>query len=295
MEQCVAVRAPAKLNLALAVGPRSETGYHPICSWMVTVDLHDELEVRRLPPGTLSRYAIVWHDDARRRSEIDWSITHDLAVRAHLLLEETVGRHLPLQLTLRKRIPVGAGLGGGSSDAAAMLRAVDELYALGLGTAKLRHLAERLGADVPFLIDGGSAVVEGFGEAMAPRDAPDLYIVLVLPEWSCATAEVYRHFDDLPPRDFDEDSVRAAAAARSVSELVDHELRNDLLPAAVGLTPQLDALLGDLAVIAERPARMTGSGSGLFVLADDPLHAEALAAAIEERLGVPALAIRTGG
>src|SRR5206468_3336755 len=132
MTSGLTVQAPAKLTLALSVGPPDANRMHPIASWMVTVDFHDDLHLLRLPSGSFSRYAILWHKDAKRRSEINWSITKDLAVRAHLALEKYLKRDLPVQLRLEKRIPVGAGLGGGSSDAAAMLRAVNEVFDLGL-------------------------------------------------------------------------------------------------------------------------------------------------------------------
>ena len=115
MGAALTLPSPAKLNLALAVGPPRPDGLHPICSWMTTIDLADELTITRLPPDRLSRYAILWHAEARRPREIDWSITKDLAVRAHLALERHCERALPLQMKLEKRIPLGSGLGGGSS------------------------------------------------------------------------------------------------------------------------------------------------------------------------------------
>src|SRR5262245_34048259 len=86
MNPSVLAHAPAKLNLALSVGPPGVDRMHPIASWMVTLDLFDELLITRLPEESLSRYAILWHKEARKRSDIDWSITKDLAVRAHLAL-----------------------------------------------------------------------------------------------------------------------------------------------------------------------------------------------------------------
>ena len=124
----IAVEPPAKLNLALAVGRPDGRGMHPICSWMVTISLCDLMVITRLPRDRLSRYAIGWHADAPRPGEIDWPTASDLAVRAHLALERHVKRSLPVQLKLDKRIPVGGGLGGGSSDAAATLRVVNELF-----------------------------------------------------------------------------------------------------------------------------------------------------------------------
>src|SRR5688572_1918801 len=164
MARSIKVLAPAKLNLALSVGPPAPElgGFHPIASWMMTVELFDELTLTRLEPGVLSRYAIVWHKDARRRSEINWSLTKDLAVRAHHALEKHIGRvgEFPVQMKLEKRIPVGGGMGGGSSDAAAMLRALNDLYELNLPREELAKVGATLGSDVPFLVHGGSAIVE---------------------------------------------------------------------------------------------------------------------------------------
>jgi 4-diphosphocytidyl-2-C-methyl-D-erythritol kinase len=284
--------APAKLNLALAVGPPDADGMHPVCSWMVTVDLCDELTVTRLPPDRLARYAILWHPDARRRSEIDWPVSRDLAVRAHLALERLAGRPLPVQLKLQKRIPVGGGLGGGSSNAAAMLRATNRLFELGLDDARLRDVAATLGADVPFFVAGGSATVEGRGERLRMHGrVPEIHAVIVFPELACPTGRVYAAYDELGPR-----SLRG----ERVSALVDGgarprpgDLFNDLTAAAIRFAPALSGLLEHLGALAGRPAHLAGSGSSLFVLADDALHAEKLAAAAEDRLGLPTVAVRT--
>ena len=158
MPEKITISAPAKLNLALSVGFPNADGMHPICSWMVTVDLFDELELTRLENDRFSRYGIIWHAEAKRRSGINWPITTDLAVRAHLALEDRFRRRLPLQLKIEKRIPVGGGLGGGSSNAAAMLLAVNRLFELGLSVEELAGIGEGLGADVPFLVRGGSAI-----------------------------------------------------------------------------------------------------------------------------------------
>jgi 4-diphosphocytidyl-2-C-methyl-D-erythritol kinase len=245
MSTAVRILAPAKVNLALAVGPPGSGGMHPISSWMLAVNLCDELLVTRLPDDRLSRYAILWHDEAPRRSDIDWSITRDLAVRAHHALEAHVGRRLPVQLRMDKRIPVGGGLGGGSADAAAMLRAVDALFELGLPDGDLEAIAATLGSDVPFLLHGGSAIVGGLGE------------------------QLERH-----------------AAAPDPAALF-----NDLAPAAARLAPELGTLGDAFTALAERPAHVTGSGSTLFVVADDPLHAEFLARAVRDQLAVPAAAV----
>src|SRR6185295_18407432 len=123
------------VNLALSVGPPlpagdPRAGMHPIASWMHAIDLCDEVWITRLVTGA-SRLDIAWADDAPRPSPIDWPSEKDLAFRAHRLLEGDTGRALPAAIRIAKRIPVGGGLGGGSSDAAATLLALNDLFALG--------------------------------------------------------------------------------------------------------------------------------------------------------------------
>lgn len=266
---------------------------HPIASWMVTVDLYDELLITRLPEESLSRYAILWHRDARRRSEIDWSITKDLAVRAHLALERRLDRPLPLQLKMEKRIPVGGGLGGGSSDAAAMLHGINALFELGLSDAELAEVASDLGSDVAFLVHGGSAIVEGLGDRVERHDSlPQIHAVLAFPDVSCPTGPVYGAFDRMH-----EGRMRPADAAR-VRSLVQSRIApdacfNDLAAPALQVAPTLRDEIDELAELAERPAHVSGSGSTLFVLCDDELHAEALAAATTKQLGLPAIAAKS--
>lgn len=286
----IAVRAPAKLNLALSVGPATSTAagsMHPICSWMVTVDLFDDLVVTRLDPGGLSRYAILWHKDAKRRSEINWSISKDLAVRAHLALQKHVGRELPVQLKLEKRIPVGGGLGGGSSDAAAMLRAVNELFQLGLTLDELATIGATIGSDVPFLVHGGSAIVGGFGAQLSRHDqTPQVHAVIAFPEANCPTARVYGLFDDQGEAKLRADSVMSMASNGRVASDAPF---NDLAAAAIRAAPELEDHLLNLAKLAQRPAHVSGSGSSLFVLCDDAMHAAALAEAVETQIGLPAV------
>jgi len=294
----ITVHAPAKVNLALSVGPPDPTrqGLHPIASWMMTVDLVDDLTLTQLEPGSLSRYAIVWHKDARRRSEIDWSITRDLAVRAHVALENRLGARgsLPVQMKLEKRIPVGGGLGGGSSNAAAMLRALNDLFDLGLSREDLADVGREIGSDVPFLVHGGSGIVEGVGEQLemhGPQQAPRLHMVLAFPETPCPTPRVYGLFDELGGAELRPQRVRELAAQRPGP--APEALFNDLTAAAVRAAPSLHDDLQRLSQLADRPAHVSGSGSSIFVLCDDQMHAIALADAAERKLNLPAVAAKT--
>jgi len=292
MQPAVQALAPAKLNLALSVGKPDATGMHPISSWMVTVDLHDELEIEARDEGSLSIYAIVWHPEAHRRTDIDWSITKDLAVRAHQRLEAHVSRKLPVRLHLQKRIPVGGGLGGGSSNAAAMLRGLNELFALRLSEETLAEIARPLGSDVPFLVRGGSAVVEGLGERLSHMPIPvDTHVVLLLPEAACPTGPVYKAFDALRP-DASLQEVRVRDMAQRASAPGVDEPFNDLAEPAMEVAPRLRGEREEIEDLIGRPVHVSGSGSTLFFLVNGPVEAELLAGAVRQRMGIPAIPVQ---
>lgn len=291
----------AKVNLALAVGrPEGEKGYHPISSWMACVDLRDDLHLLALDPSRASRYAILWHDDAPKRTDIDWPIAKDLAVRAQHALEARLGRRLTVQLKMEKRIPVGAGMGGGSSDAAAMLLALRDLYTLETDSDALRDVAMTLGSDIAFFIDEHAgpvaprpAIVEGFGERinrLAPSDEPR-WLAMLFPNVGCPTGEVYRAFDELCDMDHTlaSDDVRALASS---GDLDADSLFNDLASAACAVRPSLGELRAAAARSAESPVHVTGSGSALFVVARDEEHARWLVERLREDVSVPVRALR---
>ena len=272
--------APAKMNFSLSVGPSqaSQNGRHPIASWMTTIDFCDELSVTRLDEGDLSRYAVIWHEEAPRKTPIDWPITSDLAVRAHRFLEAEAGYPLPVQMKLEKRIPVGAGLGGGSSDAAAMLRATSALFDLDID---IHSIAASLGSDIPFLIDGGTQLVSGFGEKLEPLKEANKEVVLIMPPYGCPTGEVYDAFDELLDAKLDIDRVRRG------------DIFNDLTLSAIRITEELACDMARVKKIAEEEVHLSGSGSSMFVICDNAIHSETLAPVIEEKTGLVAIAACT--
>jgi 4-diphosphocytidyl-2-C-methyl-D-erythritol kinase len=272
--------APAKINLSLSVGPPIESKgmMHPIASWMTTLDFFDEVCVTRLDEGDLSRYAVLWHEDAPQKTTIDWPITSDLAVRAHRRLEAEVGRSLPIQLKVEKRIPVGGGLGGGSSDAAATLRALKELFQLDID---IHAIGASLGSDIPFLIDGGSQIVTGFGEQLESFSKVQRAVVLILPPYGCPTGEVYDAFDELCRPTLDEEQVR------------DGVIFNALTTAAMEISEELSSDMAKIEAVAEVEVHLSGSGSSMFVICDNVMHAEALTLVIKEKTGLVAIAANT--
>jgi 4-diphosphocytidyl-2-C-methyl-D-erythritol kinase len=304
------LRAHAKLNLALSVGgPVPPRGYHPIASWFVGIELHDTLELRRLGPGEDggSRHAVRWAGPgdgmlAPCPTPIDWALDKDLAVRAHRLLEMRVGRELPVEMTIIKRTPVGGGLGGGSSDAAAALVGVDRLFGLKNPRRELAAMSVELGSDVAFFLDEPRgearpgevddpgvedwprpALVTGFGETIERVDSPaSVDVLLLLPPFGCPTAEVYRAFDAAEHGEADGARVRGLIeSARPGSRWSARTLFNDLAGPACVVRPGLGDILRRLDGLSPHRVHVTGSGSTMFVIPEAGTGLEELAARVE--------------
>lgn len=278
------VRAHAKLNLALAVGPALDApgtpqhGYHPICSYMHAIELCDEVRIERLDPGEPSRFDIAWQQSDGGTTPVGWEIGRDLVYRAHRALEHHSGQALPCAITVRKSIPAGAGLGGGSSDAASVLLGLDRVFGLGLGHAGLMPIAMALGSDLGFFLDDASAdgstpprpaVVSGFGERIE-RVRPihaGAGVTLILPPFGCATGAVYRAYDRDPGSSERFSAVSESVRSLARSQSLDESARsNDLLEAAIGAVPRLRAVYASLCERLGVPVSLSGSGSTLFVL-----------------------------
>jgi 4-diphosphocytidyl-2-C-methyl-D-erythritol kinase len=274
----VTMAAHAKINLALAVDrPLSDgpcAGMHPIASWMAPIDLADTVTVERADASSCD---ITWSDG----DPVEWPLERDLAARAHAAMEDEFGP-LPARITVRKSIPAGGGLGGGSTDAGAVLRALNHLFALGLGADRLRTIAATLGSDIPFFIpddpDPASplapALVTGLGERIERVGVCDpahpgaaIPLLLIFPPFACPTGEVYRAFDEHPPAHFRGDDVEAIARAGVCDTTV---LFNDLAAPAIAIRPDLGVLRADLRRHLGRPVHVSGSGSTLFCLHATP-------------------------
>lgn len=254
----------AKVNLALAVGPpippgTPHSGYHPICSWMACIDLTDQIFLTRAD-GT-SSYDLAWLDGR----PVDWPTERDLVVRAHHALERHVGRELPVHIRLRKRIPAGGGLGGGSSNAAQTLLGLDELFGLQRGVHELQLVASTLGSDVAFFIDDATparpAIVSGLGEQIDRLDRLSSELVLVCPGFPCPTPDVYRAFDALHCATLDQRLIRTIATTGSLGRLF-----NQLAPAAERVEPRLALLRARIAEHVGTAPHVSGSGSTLFLI-----------------------------
>lgn len=261
--------APAKLNLYLHVLGRRDDGYHLLDSLVAFADIADVVTAR--PAETLSLeitgpFAAVLHGDPAEN--LVWSAATALATRA--------GIEAKAALTLEKNLPVASGIGGGSSDAAAALKALGELWGLDLGERKFQGLAESLGADVPVCLFGETAWLGGIGERVVPAPPlPPCAVVLVNPGVSLATPAVFKARTGA----FSESArfEAAPADAAALARLLEAR-RNDLTPAAVGLAPDIAAALRALAAeTGALIARMSGSGATCFALLADAAAAERVA------------------
>jgi 4-diphosphocytidyl-2-C-methyl-D-erythritol kinase len=300
--ETVELLCPAKVNLALSVGPPVSTPrgmLHGIASWMVAVAWGDTLTVAPAGAGP-SRFDLAYDPAAPLPGVIDWPVEKDLCYKAHALLQRHTGRDLPIRLTLRKRIPTGAGLGGGSSNAAGTLVGVNHLLDLGLPEATLLDLAAALGSDVPFLVGAllgrPSALVAGVGERLEalPVDRV-LPLVLAFPGFACPTGAVYQQFDHRPSRPAaapgpDLDRVRTLAAT---TPLPPDGPFNDLAEPACRVQPNLAEIVTRLASLLRLPVHVTGSGSTVFALCPDASAAQAAARKITADTGLAAVATNT--
>lgn len=283
--------ARAKLNLVLRIVGRRPDGYHLLDTLFHAIELHDDLWVAPAPSG------ITLHVTADRPG-LDVPVGSDnLVVKALTAAAEAAGATHGFEAHLHKRVPSGAGLGGGSSDAATALRLANTLLAAPLPAERLHELAARLGADVPFFLRSGSQWGRGIGDELSPASVTPLHFVLVVPPFGCPTADVYKnhasHWQSGP--------AQASLAHVTVPDTRDSAVRsgfcNDLEAAAERVRPELAALRRRIVDLGHGDVRMTGSGSALFLAFADA----AAAAACAERLrtlaeaGVAVLTTRSAG
>src|SRR5829696_8326596 len=217
----VRLRALAKVNYALDVLGLRADGYHEVSTVMQSISLADEVELRH-PSGafdlSLEPEEVEIGPQERNTTYLAWKA-----------LQRVTGREFPVKVTLRKKIPAGAGLGGGSADAAAVLVGLNELFGLGLRVDELSGIGAGIGADVPFCISGGTALGEGVGEILTPLPVPPAHhLVVAKPSRSAETGKIYRAFDETKTKGTHSvGRVVSALCSRSVTGLAS-AVGNDL-------------------------------------------------------------------
>ena len=254
--------AYAKLNLVLHVGARRADGMHPVCSLIASIDLADEVIAEPKDAG----------EDT---VECEGVAGDNLAARALAEFRSRAGNELPpLAITIRKRVPVAAGLGGGSADAAAALRMANEIAGRPLGHEELVRIAAGLGSDVPSQLDPRHALVQGAGERIEPVALPSLAAVLLPDDDGLSTAAVYAELDRLEGARGALDPAPLHGLAGSTREELSNALENDLQPAALSLRPDLQDRLDALVSAGALGAAVSGSGPTCFGLFADREAAE---------------------
>ena len=234
--------APAKLNLFLHVTGRRPDGYHLIESLLVAIDVGDTITLTRRDDGAIARTIEVAGIPADT----------DLAVRAAAALKDASGSAFGVDIVVEKRVPVGGGMGGGSSDAASVLLALNRLWETKLSATELMRIGLKLGADVPFFLQAEPALARGIGEALTPVSLPTLWIAVIVPPFAVATAPIFQA----------PELTRNSPSAK-IDVFSEGYGRNDLESVASARFPDVAVALAYLGNISAS-ARMTGSGSAVF-------------------------------
>ena len=255
------IKSPAKINLALQINGLRDDGYHLLRMVNLPLELHDVIEIDTSP------YYGVTHitcDEMRLLG-----LRSNLCTRAVDLLRDHFHFKNHFMIHIHKEIPFAAGLGGGSSNAAVVLIALNKMLKLGLTEDQLCELALPLGSDIPFFIRGGSALAEGIGDKLTPIHPKKQYgCLLIKPDAGLSTKDVYLRCDDFDRLPIDIDNV-VKGLEEGDEELIAKSFGNDLYPASCALLPEVKDVVDTLRADGFPLAAMSGSGSCCFALSTD--------------------------
>lgn len=251
------VKAPAKINLTLDVLEKRKDGYHEVEMVMTTIDLADRLELTQIPQdqvAIVSRNRFVPADE------------RNLAYQAATLMKERYGVKKGVEISINKVIPVAAGLAGGSSDAAATLRGLNELWGLGLSMEELAELGAEIGSDVSFCVHGGTALAKGRGEKIQRLPAPPAcWVVLAKPSIGVSTSEIYRGVDVDKVRHPDTQAMVAALHNGNYEEVC-ARMGNALEGVTLSMYPEVRHIKKQMERFGADSVLMSGSGPTVFGL-----------------------------
>lgn len=280
-EAFAGICAPAKLNLGLAVTGRRTDGYHNLITLMVSLRLEDTVRVE-----SARAFALDCDDPSLAGDD-------NLVLRAARMFQAAMGERRAARITLTKRVPAAAGLGGGSSDAAATLIALDALWSAHAPAETLLGLARSLGADVPFALYGGAMIARGIGDVLMPAPSPDLWLVLVTPHVALPrkTAALY---GSLTATDYEDGApiLQQVAVLRQGKPLDPTLLENTFLPPLERIAPVVRTTRARIAAMGQA-AFLTGSGPTLYVVCASAAEAEERAGRYRTSLDATVLVTRT--
>ena len=270
-------KAMGKINLSLDVVRRREDGYHEVRMIMQTVNIYDVITLTALEPG-IERIVIETDNHTLPTDE------NNLVYKAARLLMDEFQIRQVLKVTLEKNIPIAAGMAGGSADAAAVLRGVNEMFGLGLSMEELMERGVKIGADVPYCIMGKTALAEGIGEKLSPlKDAPGCYVLLAKPDIDVSTKFVYEnlHANELsyhPDIDKMIDRIEAEDL-NGVCQVMGNVLETVTIPAY----PVIEEIKNIMKENGAINAMMSGSGPTVFGIYETKEKAETAYKVLEER------------
>ncbi len=271
----ISLKANAKINLGLDVTGLRDDGYHLVRMIMQEIDLHDDILIEKTDSDGIELIL--------KNTDLPADQTN-LAYRAAALLKEAFSISCGVRITLSKNIPVAAGLAGGSTDAAAVLKGMNQLFSLRLSCEELCEYGVKLGADVPFCILGGTALSEGIGELLTPLSPiPDCHILLVKPDVGVSTAQVYHDLDAVEnPKHPQIDAQLSALEESDLSSLCAH-MENILEMVTIPLHPVISEIKEDMLSDGAIQSLMSGSGPTVFAIYTDAESAVKAQISLQEK------------
>ena len=275
----------AKINLCLDIKNKREDGYHILDMVMVPVELHDSILIKEL------------HGPDNFITIDDFSIDqqgNNIVTKAIELLANKYNFTTKFRVDIHKVTPMQAGLGGGSSDAAYTMKAVNKLLKLGISDSELATLASSIGADVPFFISTQPARCTGIGDIIQPINIKnDYHVLIVKPEFGCSTKQIYDLYDSMPPSHGNVDNV-VKALEEGNDDLLAESIFNVLEAPAISICPEIQQIKNKLKDAGFKIVLMSGSGSSVFALSKDVKLIHRVAAQLEDKYTVVATKIMKG-
>ena len=269
MKDRIQLKALAKINLGLDVLRRREDGYHEVKMIMQTISLHDDLEIRRIKTPEIQVKTNLYYLPTNE---------NNLVYKAAKLLMDEFGIKEGVAIQLKKRIPVAAGMAGGSTDGAAVLWGMNQMYGLGLSRQELMERGVKLGADVPYCVQRGTALAEGIGERLSVLPSmPKCTILIAKPGISVSTKFVYEnlHANDLKPEQHpDVDSMIEAMKEKNL-DLLCERMGNVLETVTIPAYPVIQEIKEHMMTCGAAGAMMSGSGPTVFGIFHSPVQAKA--------------------
>ena len=269
MKDRIQLKALAKINLGLDVLRRREDGYHEVKMIMQTISLHDDLEIRRIKTPEIQVKTNLYYLPTNE---------NNLVYKAAKLLMDEFGIKEGVAIQLKKRIPVAAGMAGGSTDGAAVLWGMNQMYGLGLSRQELMERGVKLGADVPYCVQRGTALAEGIGERLSVLPSmPKCTILIAKPGISVSTKFVYEnlHANDLKPEQHPDVDRMIEAMKEKNLDLLCERMGNVLETVTIPVYPVIQEIKEHMMACGAAGAMMSGSGPTVFGIFHSPVQAKA--------------------